>query len=37
MSNAEPIINIRNVYKFFGQLAALNNICLDIYRAKRWS
>jgi polar amino acid transport system ATP-binding protein len=35
MSNAEPIINIRNVYKFFGQLAALNNICLDIYPGEK--
>ncbi len=31
MTNANtPIIQIRNVYKFFGQLTALNDVCLDI-------
>jgi polar amino acid transport system ATP-binding protein len=35
MSNAEPIITIRNVYKFFGQLAALNNICLEIFPGEK--
>ena len=35
MTNAEPIITISNVYKFFGQLVALNNICLDIYPGEK--
>jgi polar amino acid transport system ATP-binding protein len=30
MSAAEPIIRIRNVFKFFGQLKALDNVSLDI-------
>ncbi|GFM37424.1 amino acid ABC transporter ATP-binding protein [Desulfovibrio psychrotolerans] len=31
MTNANtPIIQIQNVYKFFGQLTALNDVCLDI-------
>jgi polar amino acid transport system ATP-binding protein len=30
MSAVEPIIRIRNVYKFFGQLKALDNVSLDI-------
>ena len=30
MSRNEPIIRIRNVFKFFGSLAALKNVSLDI-------
>jgi polar amino acid transport system ATP-binding protein len=30
MSAVEPIIRIRNVFKFFGQLKALDNVSLDI-------
>ena len=30
-----PIISIRNVYKFFGQVTALNNVSLDIYPGEK--
>jgi polar amino acid transport system ATP-binding protein len=30
MSATEPIVSVRNVYKYFGPLAALNNVSLDI-------
>ena len=29
-NTGKPVISIRNVWKFFGQLAALKDICLDI-------
>lgn len=29
-NSGKPVISIRNVWKFFGQLAALKDICLDI-------
>ncbi len=36
MTNANtPIIQIKNVYKFFGQLAALNDVNLDIHPGEK--
>lgn len=34
-ANSEPIISIRNVYKFFGELTALNDVSLDIYPGEK--
>ena len=33
--NSQPIISIRNVYKFFGELTALNDVSLDIYPGEK--
>ena len=35
MTGANPIISIRNVSKFFGQVAALNNVSLDVYPGEK--
>jgi polar amino acid transport system ATP-binding protein len=35
MSATEPIVSVKNVYKYFGQLAALNNVSLDIYPGEK--
>ena len=34
-NSGKPVISIRNVWKFFGQLAALKDICLDIMRGEK--
>lgn len=34
-ANSEPIISIRNVYKFFGELTALNDVSLDVYPGEK--
>jgi polar amino acid transport system ATP-binding protein len=33
--NSQPIISIRNVYKFFGSLSALNDVSLDIFPGEK--
>ena len=35
MSATEPIVSVKNVYKYFGALAALNNVSLDIYPGEK--
>ena len=37
MTNAsnEPIIRIEHVWKFFGQMAALQDVCLDVHRGEK--
>lgn len=35
MGNAEPIIRIQNVSKFFGTLRALDNVSLDIFQREK--
>ncbi|MEW5773009.1 MAG: amino acid ABC transporter ATP-binding protein [Thermodesulfobacteriota bacterium] len=35
MSATEPIVSVKNVFKYFGQLAALNNVSLDIYPGEK--
>ena len=35
MSATEPIVSVKNVYKYFGQLAALNNVSLDIFPGEK--
>ena len=35
MTASNPIIQIKNVYKFFGSLVALNNVSLEIGRGER--
>lgn len=34
-SNSAPIISIRNVWKFFGELTALNDVSLDIQQGEK--
>jgi polar amino acid transport system ATP-binding protein len=35
MADIEPVILIRNVYKFFGNLKALDNVSLEIFRGEK--
>ncbi len=35
MSATKPIVHVSNVFKYFGQLAALNNVSLDIYPGEK--
>jgi polar amino acid transport system ATP-binding protein len=35
MSDKNSIIQIKNIYKFFGQVVALNNVSLDIYAQEK--
>ena len=35
MTDKQPIISLRNVWKFFGQLNALNDVSLDIYPGEK--
>ena len=35
MSSAKPIIRIESIYKFFGSLAALDNVCLEVFPGEK--
>lgn len=35
MTGVEPIITIRNVYKLYGQIVALNNVSLEVYPGEK--
>jgi len=35
MSATEPIVRVKNVCKYFGRLAALNNVSLDVYPGEK--